>query len=335
MKRNYSDFVTAVIVLLCSAVLLGALTVALSGYSLRNATRTMTIDFPDITGVRMHTEVRYAGAPAGEVTAFRHLTPEERSSAEGEQRKNAVRVTVEMRKDVPPLPEDVKVTLTSETMLSEKFIAISAGSPDVPMLAANVILQGYNNGNIDELFSAVGPALKSVRDLLASLEPVIQKAGETLDVVKVGVNDVMPKITKVADSAKMMAESADLLLKHTDRLITDNEGEIRANLQELRKSLEGVQKTLGSADKFVGNTDRELAERMKELEVVLQNLKVVTTHAKAVTETLGEKPSRLIWGGKANKLTSEREILRNDGPVPAKAKEPEPEKKERRGLFGR
>ncbi len=68
---------------------------------------------------------------------------------------------------------------------------------------------------------------------------------------------------------------------------------------------------------MVNRTDRELAGRMDELSVVLQNLKVVTTHAKAVTETLGEKPSRLIWGSKRNKLTPEEEILRNSRPVPA------------------
>ncbi len=243
MKRNFSDYLTALAVLLCSAVLLGALTFALSGFRFNEKGRTLEIDFPDITGIRRHSEVRYAGAPAGTVVAFRHLTAEERQKSNDP--RNAVRVTVELADGVPELPNDVKVTLTSETMLSEKFVALSAGSPDVPRLANGAILQGKVGGSLDEVFAAVGPALDNVKELVASLEPVIKKAGETLDSIKGGVNDAMPKISSVADSAKTMAESADALLKRTDKLVANSEGDIRKNLEDLKESLEGVQKVLG------------------------------------------------------------------------------------------
>jgi hypothetical protein len=48
------------------------------------------------------------------------------------------------------------------------------------------------------------------------------------------------------------------------------------------------------------------------------NLKVVSTHAKALTETIAEKPSRIIFSGKGNKLTPESEILKSKEPLPAK-----------------
>lgn len=57
---------------------------------------------------------------------------------------------------------------------------------------------------------------------------------------------------------------------------------------------------------------------MQELAVVLQNLKVVTTQAKGITKTLGEKPSRIIWGSKRNDLPSEETILKNKKPVPVR-----------------
>jgi hypothetical protein len=86
--------------------------------------------------------------------------------------------------------------------------------------------------------------------------------------------------------------------------------------------LGGVEKNantvLGTADKFLGTTDQQLQEQMKELHVILLNLKVVSTHAKAITEALGEKPNRLIFSGKANKLTPEAEILKSSKPLPAK-----------------
>ena len=57
---------------------------------------------------------------------------------------------------------------------------------------------------------------------------------------------------------------------------------------------------------------------MQELAVVLQNLKVVTTQAKGITKTLGEKPSRIIWGSKRNDLPSQETILKNKKPVPVR-----------------
>ena len=57
---------------------------------------------------------------------------------------------------------------------------------------------------------------------------------------------------------------------------------------------------------------------MKELHVILLNLKVVTTHAKALVESLAEKPNRVIFSGKAPKLTSEEDIIKSTKPLPGK-----------------
>ena len=75
---------------------------------------------------------------------------------------------------------------------------------------------------------------------------------------------------------------------------------------------------IDNVSKFVGNTDKQLQDQLKELHVILLNLKVVSTHAKALAEELAEKPSRLIFSGKTQKLTPESEILKSKQPVPAK-----------------
>src|SRR5258708_35317671 len=73
MKRNLSDYIVAISVILTSVVLLAALTIALSGYRLKKPTRTLEINYEDVTGIKVHSELRYAGAPAGRVIAMRHL----------------------------------------------------------------------------------------------------------------------------------------------------------------------------------------------------------------------------------------------------------------------
>src|ERR1043166_3914955 len=102
MKKNFSDYLVALSVVACSIVLLAALTFALSGYRLQKPKRTLQIKYEDVTGIKGHSEVRYAGAPAGRVIAMRHLTPAERQASPN--KRDAVIVTVGLDENLPPLP---------------------------------------------------------------------------------------------------------------------------------------------------------------------------------------------------------------------------------------
>src|SRR5205814_6914213 len=65
---------------------------------------TLQINYEDVTGIKVHSELRYAGAPAGRVIAMRHLTAKERESSPN--KRDAVRVTVSLDDAIPPLPAD-------------------------------------------------------------------------------------------------------------------------------------------------------------------------------------------------------------------------------------
>src|SRR5438445_3766636 len=120
MKRNLSDYFVALFVVVCSIVLLAPLTFAITGYRLKQPTRTLQINYEDVTGIKVNSEVRFAGAPAGRVIAMRHLTAKQREASAN--KKDAVRVTVSLDEGIPPLPADVTATLSSDTMLSPKFV---------------------------------------------------------------------------------------------------------------------------------------------------------------------------------------------------------------------
>jgi ABC-type transporter Mla subunit MlaD len=298
MKRNLSDYVVALSVIICSLVLLAALTMALSGFRLKKPTRTLQIDFEDVTGVKLHSEVRYAGAAAGRVIAMQHLTREQREA--GANKRKAVRVTVSLMDEVPPLPADVMATLSSDTLLSPMFVALSAGTPGGETLANNAVIDGHTAYGIQQIAAAAGPLIDNANKLIDSLNATAGNLDGTITSVRNDLGTVIPKMAPVLDVAKIDLEE----------------------LQRIIKGLDAVEKNANTvfenAGKFVGSTDKQLQEQMKELRVILLNLKVVSTHAKALTETLAEKPSRLIFSGKGNKLTPESEILKSKEPLPAK-----------------
>ena len=318
MKKNLTDYVISFLVIVCSLVLVGALAYALSGWGAGKAGPTVEIDFADVTGVHLHSEVRYAGAPAGSITAVRLLTFKERNAAETDaQKRNAVRVTATLRPDLPPLPADVRTSISSDTMLGDKFVALSAGSADGEKLAAGTVLQGEGSAGLDSLLASIGPILRTADEALQDIGPLLKKTSGAIDVFKDGIGDALPKVSKLIDGLKVTSDSADTALKRLDKLIADADGPIKDDLMEIKKLLVQIEQTMGSADQLITRTDRNLNGRMQELSVVLDNLKVVSTHAKALTQQLAEKPNRLIFSGKPQKLTSEADILKSKKPLPA------------------
>ena len=289
MKRNLSDYFVALFVIACSVVLLGALTFALSGRQLKKPTRTLQINYEDVTGIKVNSEVRYAGAPAGRVIAMRHLTAKERDASAN--KKDAVQVTVSLDEGIPPLPSDVTATLSSDTMLSPKFVALSAGTPGGQTLANNASIEGHPAYGLEQITAAAGPLFDNANKLIDNLNV-------TVTGLKKDLNDFTPKLGPLADSLKLDLD----------------------NLQNAITNLDGVEKgantLFGTADTFIKTTDKELQEQMKQLHVTLLNLKVLTTHAKALVDELAQRPNRIIFGGKPPNLTPEAEILKSSKPVP-------------------
>jgi ABC-type transporter Mla subunit MlaD len=291
MKRSLSDYLVALSVIACSIVLLGALTFALSGYHLKKPTRTLQINYEDVTGIKVNSEVRYAGAPAGRVIAMRHLTAKEREASAN--KKDAVRVTVSLDEGIPPLPADVTATLSSDTMLSPKFVALSAGTPGGETLANNAAIEGHPAYGLEQITAAAGPLFDNANKLLDNLNV-------TVTGLKKDLGEFTPKLGPLTDSLKIDVDNLQNVIK---------------NLETVAK---GADTFLTTGNTFIKSTDKQLQEQLKQLHVTLLNLKVVTTYAKELVETLAQKPNRLIFSGKPATLTPESEILKSSKPLPAR-----------------
>src|SRR5262249_30308897 len=196
MKRNLADYFVALSVIACSLVLLGALTFALSGYRFKKPTRTLQINYEDVTGIKVNSEVRYAGAPAGRVIAMRHLTAKERQTSAN--KKDAVRVTLSLDERVPPLPTDVTATLSSDTMLSPKFVALSAGTPGGQTLANNAAIEGHPAYDLEQMMAAAGPLLDNLNTTVGNL--------------KHDFGEFTPKLGPLADSLKLDVDNLQNLI---------------------------------------------------------------------------------------------------------------------------
>lgn len=324
-SKNWSLYIIALSVIGCSLILLAALTMALSGYHWGARGRVLEVEFADVTGIKLHSSVRYAGAVAGTVVGIRYLKKEERAQAGA--RDKAVRVVIRLNDEVPPLPSDIKASLSSETMLGEKFVALSAGTPDAKPLSDGAVIPGLSLSSIDTLaaaleqtagaatellrkFNADYPSLKTnLTQLLTNGDAFLSAGNQLVSEAQGAVTDVRGTLKRMdAGVTGVIPEASNLLVQAT--AVATN---LNRTVENTRMITVQVQQFL--TNQFLTNLD----QNMKNLTNVLARLEIATEYAKILAAKLAEKPSRLIWQVRTNKLPSEEEI-RQSKPVKASPK---------------
>jgi ABC-type transporter Mla subunit MlaD len=173
MKKVRSDILIAVAVVLCSLVLLGALSLAISGTDLNRPKGLLTIDLPNAVGLDRQAQVRYAGTIAGRIRTLRPLTDEERTK---ESPGCSIRVVVEIRHPLPILRVGTTATVISDTVLAEKYLNLTPGPVNNPALPAGTILYAKHSANLDEVMASGKELLDGVNTLLTKNDSAINKA---------------------------------------------------------------------------------------------------------------------------------------------------------------
>ena len=315
-KPGYlSDALIALAVIACTLVLLGALGAAMTGYRWSKPGRVLHVDFPDVAGIHLHSQVRYAGAPAGEVISLRHLTAEERTR--NANPANAVRVTVGLKDDVPPVPGDVEAVLGADTLLSEKFIGLSAGTAGGPLLAEGAIIQGTAQPTFDDLirggadvFAVLNKMLPAVKAQVDELLPKLASISDSGAKVAGDAQALFTKASQLMDSlimlsgsgqqiagdAKSMMGDARTFIGSANKLLQEHAADLDKTLDELPTVLNKMDALLGKAQGMLTSNEKDLNATIRDLRAVMQDMKVVAAHAKSFTGALaGGRPTRLIW----------------------------------------
>ncbi|MEM9400046.1 MAG: MlaD family protein [Verrucomicrobiota bacterium] len=280
-KNNFSNLIIAGTVVVCSLVLLGAMTYALTKIRFNEPSQTLRADFKSVTGIKVHTAVRYGGAPVGFVHQMRPLSLKERKELRTddieENDYNTIRVVMYLDDSCPDLTEGTIVTMEADTVLAEKFLNLHPGSPDAPILNADKILLGKPAASLDDLTTEGMSAISRVNALLKDLQEKHP--------------DLPEYIAQLVVQAKEAVGNAKVMTNKINTMLDDNED----NLYQ-------------SSDK--------LAVLMKEMSIVSKDLKVISNNAKALTRTLAEKPWRVMWGGETYTPAPEGELLESEEAIP-------------------
>jgi len=238
--QDRSNYIIAVGVILCSAVLLIALSYALTGFSWKPRGRKILVDLHDATGVKLHSAVRYAGKTAGMVAEIRYLTAEERAKAADSE--NAVRVLVRLNEDVPALRQGVTAMLSAETLLGEKFIALAPGEPNARVLPDGAVIQGISVVSIDTVAGSANDAIRKVNDILTSL--------------KADYPSLVPKLADLLNQGSALLGQGSNLVNNADTTILNANGAVTKLKEDYAQLIPKVNSFLAQAQGIATNANQ-------------------------------------------------------------------------------
>lgn len=312
--KNWSQYIVAGTVIGCSLVLLAALTIAISGERWGTRGRKLDIEFKDATGIKLHSAVRYAGAVAGTVVAIRYLDPAERDQPD--RRDFAVRATIRLNEGVPPLPSDIRAGISSETILGEKFVALSAGSPDVAPLPDGAVIQGQSLSGIENLSQSLEKTATAATELLQQLNKDYPDLILHLTRLLASGETLLSTTTNLVNDARAAVADVRSAVQRLDQTVTDLGPDAGIFLTEAASATTNLNQTIDhtraiAADVHVFLTNQFLAnldQNMRTLTNVLARTEITMEYAKILAARLAEKPSRLIWQMRTNPVPSEQAI---------------------------
>ncbi len=320
LKSKKADWWIAGAVVLCSAILFFALSMGLKGVMLVPEGATVRVRFVDVTGIEVTSQVKYAGAPAGVVSAMRILSAEERAADKDAQ----VEITLRLRPEVPLIAQNAQVSVSSDTLLSDKFILINDGPADAPRLGDGV-LRGTTPVPFDRLARNVDAAVEGVRRALAGdelsgtkdlLTRVDRILGETEKVVT-SIKPVVESIQPVVDEAKGTLGEARLAASDVRQILNENRAGISRAVTSLDSAAGKIGKFADDAGGLFRRNEATLNRSLADFHITMENLKVTSTFAKFLLRDLAERPSRLVWPGvRTRQIPDEREIRKSTEPVP-------------------
>jgi phospholipid/cholesterol/gamma-HCH transport system substrate-binding protein len=269
MKDNRSNMIIALMSVAAAIAMCLALSFAIGKWNFGNTGNKVTIKFPNVTGITPNAEVKLAGVPVGRVMEIKLIPRQQEDQDPLTHHYNAVAVVVALNKDVE-IGRDVSAVIKQDGFgIAPKYVLLTPGGDHTAPLLAD-------NDTIQG-------------DQPFDLSDLIQPAGKALTQAQELVARLGPALDKLQALGDKMSDQLPPLMTNANKFLNDGDA-VLANFN----TPEGKQR---------------LNDLLNSLRVSMENLKVVTTNAKALTQTLAEKPWRVIWGGKTVQPPPENEVL--------------------------
>lgn len=300
--KKLGDWAIALTVVACSIVLFLALAFALQGNPFSRPGRTLRAQFPDITGIQPSALVKFAGANAGTVHSVRILTPEERAASENPA--NAIELVLALNSRVPPVTRGVVASVSSDTLLADKFILLEAGDPRGPVLAEGALVPTLTPVTFDALLRDINGTLASLRkvvgggegDALGDLVTKVDQLLARLDATVTQAQGLIGNGDKLVTNAGGLVKNGDALVADAGEFLDATKPPVERLLGQLSRAADALESLSRRGDRLLAKNEDNLNATAEDARVAVSELKAAAISTRALMESLRARPQQLIWG---------------------------------------
>ncbi|MEK6692648.1 MAG: MlaD family protein [Nitrospirota bacterium] len=265
--------------------------------------------FPTVAGIDEKSRVKIAGVDAGRIERI--------EVAEGK-----ARLTIRLNPGIV-IRKDSKASIKGVGLLGEKFLEITAGSPDQPVLTeGDTITQVVQIADIDRLLTQLSLAAEDISGFMKSVNEVVgseegkKKMKDTLSNIK-DITEGINRIVETNDKRinRILANLDDLTVSIND-LVNENKKSINQtvnNFQEFSDSLRAKGPELvDNLKKATEDIRSAVEENRGTLKDTMDNLKSATKKAETTMDSIDSVMKRLDRGeGTIGKLMTDDKLYQS------------------------
>jgi phospholipid/cholesterol/gamma-HCH transport system substrate-binding protein len=195
MAYSSNEVKSGLLITVC-LVLLFALTFVVGGFT-TGATKAYQVRFGYISGLEDNAPVYFSGREVGKVNAIEVLRGEERP----------IQVTIQVADGVE-LREQSEAYVDNLGLMGEKFIELSQGPLEAPILEAGGVISGTDPIPTHLLIHKMNVMSDNFEELHAAMEPMVENVGDVLSESKEDVTRMLANFRATSDNLREM--TADL-----------------------------------------------------------------------------------------------------------------------------
>jgi len=199
-------------------------------------TYTITVSFPNASGLLKGSDVYLSGAPIGKVVSSPYPVPD----------TQRVEVLLKINKSVG-IREDARYVIGSSGLLGDRFVEVQpveypANTPEEqkkPFVKDGARIEGTTTASLDELADSAKPLIQRANDIAAKVQHIIDRFNNDVltDTSAQDVKDTIAKLKQMVGNANDLLDQAKngkgaLGRLINDKQIADNLAAFAANLKK-------------------------------------------------------------------------------------------------------
>jgi phospholipid/cholesterol/gamma-HCH transport system substrate-binding protein len=339
MQVFRSEIKVGLLILVSFAVFMASIFIVSDIRNLWDEKKELTLLFPYADGITVGAPVWYAGLQVGTVSNVR--------IAGGDT--DAIAISVKISPEAR-VRRDSRVDIRNLGMMGAKYVEISPGTPDSPLLASGETLEGKSPASMSEIIetgrevaSHLLQVAKETQLLIhevraeAPIRDTVQNANEFITELRDRAREIQPVLARLSS----LADSLDKAGKNVSKVSGDGGKELTALLKELRETNKGLQtrlqvveaqltQTLGAVSKGVSSAEATVTDLRsivssseKDIEAIFRHMNETSQNLEALSSDLRDHPWKVIWkkDGRPSTIPAGTQEWRDKGRIGPHGKE--------------